>query len=69
MFDVVYSSTVRRLFKDGCIEKIEIEEKAAYCLSDKGYAMSQTLINNTKIKNRTRIFDGIRLQIIKRQYY
>jgi hypothetical protein len=68
MFDIVYSSAVRRLFKDGCIEKIEKGEKA-YCLSEKGYGMSQTLINNTKIENRTRIFDGIRLQIIKRQYY
>jgi hypothetical protein len=67
LFEIVYSAAIRRLYKDGCIEKITRKEQV-YCLSEKGSIMAQTLINDTRIQNRTRIFDGIRLQIIKEQY-
>lgn len=68
MFEVVYTAAIRRLYKDGLIEKITQGDQS-YCLSQKGYDMALSLISDTKIDNRTRIFDGIRLNIMQRQYY
>jgi len=69
-FDIVYSSAIRRLYKERLIEKSHNEDNTYfYHLSSKGFISAKLLIKNTHIVNKTRIVDGIRLSIIRDKYY
>lgn len=63
-FDMIYSSTLRRLFSDGFICKKRMEEKNYYQLSDKGYAYAKSMLKTADITNRNKILNGLRLEIM-----
>ena len=65
--DLIYASAVRRLFKEGLIKKEESRENdKLYLLTDKGLYFVDKLLSNVNIENRTRVIDGIRLQILEK---
>ena len=69
-FDIIYSSAIKRLFKEGLIKKEEPSEKVIqYKLTDKGYDFASLLLSYVSLENRTRTIDKIRLKIIYSQYY
>lgn len=69
-FDIIYSSAIKRLFKEGLIKKEEPSEKVIqYKLTDKGYDFASLLLSYVSLENRTRAIDKIRLKIMYSQYY
>ena len=69
-FDIIYSSAIKRLFKEGLIKKEESAGKVIqYKLTDKGYGFANLLLSYVSLENRTRTIDKIRLKIIYSQYY
>lgn len=68
-FDIIYTAAIKRLYKEGIIEKGITGDVQTYHLSDKGYMVSRQIVSSTRISNRTRVFDSIRLSILKSQYY
>lgn len=69
-FDIIYSSEIKRLFKEGLIKKEEPSEKVIqYKLTDKGYDFASLLLSYVSLENRTRAIDKIRLKIMYSQYY
>lgn len=69
-FDIIYSSAIKRLFKEGLIKKEESAGKGIqYELTDKGYSFSNLLLSYVSLENKTRTIDKIRLKIIYSQYY
>lgn len=69
-FDIIYSSAVKRLFKEGLIKKEDLDDKIhQYMLTDKGYDFANFVLSYVSLENRTRIIDNIRLKIIYSQYY
>lgn len=69
-FDIIYSSAIKRLFKEGLIKKEDSNGKVIkYKLTDKGYDFANLLLSYVSLENRTRIIDKIRLKIIYSQYY
>lgn len=69
-FDIIYSSAIKRLFKEGLIKKEESAGKVIqYKLTDKGYGFTNLLLSYVSLENRTRTIDKIRLKIIYSQYY
>ena len=63
--DLIYSSAVRRLFKEGIIKKEERENVNQYLLTEKGFCFTKRLLYNVSIKNRTKVIDGIRIRIME----
>ena len=69
-FDIIYSSAIKRLFKEGLIKKEDSDGKVIkYNLTDKGYGFANLLLSYVSLENRTRIIDKMRLRIIYSQYY
>ncbi|MPM20321.1 hypothetical protein SDC9_66750 [bioreactor metagenome] len=69
-FDIVYSSAIRRLFKEHLIEKKTLDNGvSSYSLSLKGYGVSKSLIGDTRLRARTSALDSIRLGILQNLYY
>lgn len=69
-FDIIYSSAIKRLFKEGMIKKAEsIKGTIQYVLTDKGYNYANLLLSYVSLENRRRILDKIRLKIMYNQYY
>lgn len=69
-FDIIKSSAIKRLFKDGVIKKDDpFLKEVHYMLTDKGYILADSLISNVSLENRTKSIDRIRLEIIYSQYY
>lgn len=69
-FDIIYSSAIKRLFKEGLIKKEEPSEKVIqYKLTDKGYDFASLLLSYVSLENRTRAIDKIRLKIMYSRYY
>ena len=69
-FDIIYSSAIKRLFKEGLIKKEDSNGKVIkYKLTEKGYGFANLLLSYVSLENRTRIIDKIRLKIIYSQYY
>ncbi|WP_156900538.1 retron St85 family effector protein [Anaerovorax odorimutans] len=64
-FEFTYTSAVRRLFKDGFIKK----ENGNYSLTEKGYFYSYKLLSEVNLKNRSHIFDSIRISVLHKLYY
>lgn len=69
-FDIIYTSAIKRLFKEGIIKKDEdVEKKISYRLTDKGYDSAIHLLSSVSVSNREKVIDGIRLKIMYSQYY
>lgn len=69
-FDIIYSSAIKRLFKEGLIKKEDsIEKIILYKLTDKGYKFVKLLLSYVSLENRTNVIDKIRLEIMYSQYY
>lgn len=69
-FDIIYSSAVKRLFKEGLIKKEEPAGKSIqYRLTDKGYDFAKLLLSYVSLENKTRTIDKMRLKIMYSQYY
>lgn len=65
-FDIIYSSAIRRLFKDGILSKSSPEKgESLYQLTYKGYNSALDLLSYASINQRTKMYDGIRMKIIK----
>ncbi len=67
-FEIVYSAALRRLYKEGMLNKEFNESKSYYKLTQKGYGSAKSILNNVMIENRDRIINGIRLKILRDQY-
>ena len=64
-FDIIYSSAIRRLFKDGLLSKSSIEkDESIYQLTEKGYNSALDLLSYASIEQRTKMYDGIRMKIM-----
>lgn len=68
-FEIIYSSAVKRLFKEGMIKKEEAKDEYVYTLTDKGYYFANMLLKYVPFRGRNRIINKIRMQIIYSQYY
>lgn len=69
-FDIIYTSAIKRLFKEGIIKKDEdVEKIISYKLTNKGYNSAIHLLSNVSVSNREKVIDGIRLKIMYSQYY
>ena len=69
-FEIIYSSAIKRLFKEGMIEKEDASGKNnLYQLTEKGYNFALLLLSYVSLSNRTKAIDKIRMQIIHNQYY
>ena len=69
-FDIIYSSAVKRLFKEGLIKKEEPAGKSIQDrLTDKGYDFAKLLLSYVSLENKTRTIDKMRLKIMYSQYY
>lgn len=69
-FNIIYSSAVKRLFKEGLIKKEDSTEILnQYKLTEKGYDFANLLLSYVSLENRTKTIDKIRLQILYGQYY
>lgn len=65
-FDIIYSSAIRRLFKDGILSKSSPEKgESLYQLTYKGYNSALDLLSYASINQRTKMYDEIRMKIIK----
>lgn len=68
-FEMVFMSALRRLYKDGMLIKCSIsEEGSVYELTDKGYEYIKNILSYVVIECQTKVIDGLRLKIIKKQY-
>lgn len=69
-FDIVYSSAIKRLFKEGLIQKEDsLEKESLYKLTNKGFEAANLLLSYVSLENRTKTIDNIRLKIIYSQYH
>ena len=68
-FDVIYSSSIRRLFRDGLIKKEVSNEGIKYNLTEKGYVFAEMILNYVNIRNRTKIINNIRMKVLYDLYY
>lgn len=69
-FNIIRSSAMKRLFKEGLIKKEESSVKVIhYKLTDKGYGFANLLISYVSLENRTKIINKVRLKIMYSQYY
>ncbi|WP_455931042.1 retron St85 family effector protein [Priestia aryabhattai] len=68
-FDTLFRSSLKLLYKDKYISKNSIEGSLVYLLTDKGYKNVNNILGDANICNRTILYDRIRFDIIKKQYY
>lgn len=69
-FEIIYSSAIKRLFKQGLIKKIDLTEKGIqYTLTDKGFEFVNKLLSFVYLENKVRVINKIRLSIIYSQCY
>ena len=69
-FDIIYSSAIKRLFKEGLIKKEESAGKVIHFkLTDNGFGFANLLLSYVSFENRKRPIDKIRLKIIFCLYY
>lgn len=68
-FDIIYSSAVKRLFKEGMIKKEEAKDENVYILTDKGYHFANELLRYVPFRKRNQIINKIRMKIMYSQYY
>ena len=69
-FEMVFNSAIRRMYKEGVLKKVQLPDGAnAYELTSKGYDSVKGILNKADLSNRTHVIDGIRLEIIREQYY
>ena len=68
-FDVVYSSAIRRLFKDGLIEKEISNNEIKYNLTEKGYNFAEMILKYVDIPDRTKTINDIRIKTLYSLYY
>lgn len=67
--DIIYSSAVKRLFKEGMIKKEETKDEYVYTLTDKGYCFVNDLLRYVPFRKRNQIINKIRMKIMYSQYY
>ena len=59
-FDIIYSSAVKRLFKEGLIKKEEPAGKSIqYRLTDKGYDFAKLLLSYVSLENKMKNAVGL----------
>ncbi len=68
-FEIIYSSAVKRLFKEGMIKKEEAKDEYVYTLTDKGYHFANAHLRYVSFRDRNRNINKIRMQIMYSQYY
>lgn len=68
-FRLIYFSAIKRLYNDGFLVKNLDKEESYYELSLSGHKYAQGLIRNTDIDRRDKTTNGIRLDILKTQFY
>lgn len=67
--DIIYSSAVKRLFKEGMIKKEETKDEYVYTLTDKGYCFVNDFLRYVPFRKRNQIINKIRMKIMYSQYY
>lgn len=68
-FDVLYTSSLKQLYKDRFIEKSLLNGEYFYSLTPKGYSKVITLLKSSKLNKKAKSSDNIRLKILKNLYY
>ena len=69
-FEMVFTSAIRRLYKEGILKKVQLLDGTnSYELTNKGYEQAKNVLDSAQISDCTKVIDGIRLKIIRSQYY
>lgn len=70
-FDVIYNSSIKRLYKDRMIKKELASNNidTQYKLTKKGYYFAQNILSYVNLDNRTKVFNKIRMNIIYKLYH
>lgn len=69
-FEMVFTSAIRRLYKEGILKKVQmLDGTNLYELTKKGYEQAKYILDSAQISDCTKVIDGIRLKIIRSQYY
>lgn len=68
-FDTLFKSSLKLLHKDRYISKDILKGELVYFLTEKGYKQVNDLLNSTDIYHKTILYDRIRFDIIRKQYY
>lgn len=69
-FEMVFTSAIRRLYKEGILKKVQLLDGInSYELTNKGYQQAKKVLDSAQISDCTKVIDGIRLKIIRSQYY
>lgn len=67
--DTLFRSSLKLLQKDKYLEKHIYNSASSYTLTEKGYNEINKLLYNLDIKERTKLYDNIRFDIIRNKYY
>lgn len=67
-FEMLYVAALKRLYKEGMLIKYVENSSYYYRLTRKGYYAARDLLDDVMIKDRDKIINGIRLNIIYAQY-
>lgn len=68
-FDLLYSASLKQLYKDKIIEKNSESSLDCYNLTDKGNTKFYKTFNTIKLFNKTKRGDAIRLSVLAQKYY
>ena len=67
---MVFTSAIRRLYKEGILKKVQLLDGInSYELTNKGCQQAKKVLDSAQISDCTKVIDGIRLKIIRSQYY
>lgn len=67
-FDIIYTASIKLMFKRGLIEKQNVQGEYYYCLADQGLLKAMTILNRIAIPERSRVINKVRLDIIRNQF-
>ncbi len=68
-FELLYSASLKQLYKDKVIEKIANYKADFYCLTENGKLQFERLFKALKLAGKTKKSDAIRLLILSEQSY
>lgn len=68
-FETLFRPTLKLLYKNKFLVKTNIDGKSIYSLTNKGVNNALKYIHNSNINGRNRLFDSVRFDIMKYDYY
>jgi hypothetical protein len=68
-FNTMYNSSLKLLYKDKYFVKTTNNLNTVYSLTEKGYIFINKILQEMNIKNKTKLYDSIRFDIMNEKYY